>query len=41
MRMLDGFNQGWIEFENGEGASRKGKVALKTVLTTLIERQGK
>jgi uncharacterized protein YbjT (DUF2867 family) len=23
MRMLDGFNEGWIEFENGEGASRK------------------
>ena len=40
MRMLDGFNEGWIEFENGEGSSRKGKVALKTVLTNLIDRQG-
>jgi NAD(P)H dehydrogenase (quinone) len=41
MQMLDGFNQGWIEFENGESGSRKGKVALKTVLQTLIERESK
>jgi NAD(P)H dehydrogenase (quinone) len=34
IRMLDGFNEGWIEFENGEGGSRKGKVALKNVLQT-------
>ncbi len=39
MQMLDGFNQGWIEFENGESGSRKGKVELKTVLQTLIERE--
>ena len=36
IRMLDGFNEGWIEFENGEAGSRKGEVALKTVLHTLI-----
>jgi uncharacterized protein YbjT (DUF2867 family) len=36
IRMLDGFNEGWIEFENGEAGSRKGEVALKTVLQTLI-----
>ena len=24
IQMLDGFNQGWIEFEGGEGGSRKG-----------------
>jgi NAD(P)H dehydrogenase (quinone) len=41
IRMLDGFNEGWIEFENGEAGSRKGEVALKTVLQTLIEREGK
>jgi hypothetical protein len=41
LRMLDGFNEGWIEFESGEAGSRKGKVALKTVLRSLIERQGK
>ena len=34
IRMLDGFNEGWIEFESGEGGSRKGKVALKNVLQT-------
>jgi uncharacterized protein YbjT (DUF2867 family) len=41
IRMLDGFNEGWIEFENGEAGSRKGEVALKTVLQTLIEREDK
>jgi len=40
IRMLDGFNEGWIEFESGQAGSRKGKVALKTVLKSLIERQG-
>jgi NAD(P)H dehydrogenase (quinone) len=35
MRMLDGFNEGWIEFE---GDSRKGTVELETVLRSLIER---
>jgi len=39
IQMLDGFNQGWIEFEGGEGGSRKGTVALKTVLKTIIDRQ--
>ena len=38
IRMLDGFNEGWIEFESGEAGSRKGKVALETVLRSLIER---
>jgi hypothetical protein len=38
IRMLDGFNEGWIEFESGQAGSRKGKVALKTVLKSLVER---
>jgi uncharacterized protein YbjT (DUF2867 family) len=38
IQMLDGFNEGWIEFEGKEVGSRKGKVALETVLRTLIER---
>ncbi len=25
IQMLDGFNEGWIEFEGGEAGSRKGK----------------
>jgi NAD(P)H dehydrogenase (quinone) len=40
IRMLDGFNEGWIEFESGQAGSRKGRVTLKTVLKSLIERQG-
>jgi NAD(P)H dehydrogenase (quinone) len=35
--MLDGFNEGWIEFESGEAGSRKGEVELRTVLQKLIE----
>jgi len=41
IRMLDGFNDRWIEFENGDTGSRKGEVALKSVLQTLVEREGK
>lgn len=41
IRMLDGFNEGWIEFENGEAGSRKGEVAPITVLQMLINREGK
>jgi NAD(P)H dehydrogenase (quinone) len=41
IRMLDAFNEGWIEFENGEADSRKGEVALKSALQTLVEREGK
>src|SRR6476659_20656 len=37
MQMLDGFNEGWIEFENGEAGSQKGSVALESVLKALIE----
>jgi uncharacterized protein YbjT (DUF2867 family) len=37
-RMLDGFNEGWIEFENGEQSSRKGHTELKTVLKQLVAR---
>src|SRR5580704_13564572 len=40
IRMIDGFNEGWIEFESGQAGSRKGKVALETVLRSLIERAG-
>jgi NAD(P)H dehydrogenase (quinone) len=39
MRMLDGFNEGWIEFEGGETGSIKGEVPLATVLKELVDRQ--
>ena len=35
MRMLDGFNEGWIEFEGGEVGSLKGEVSFETVLQGL------
>ncbi|PZM12207.1 NmrA family NAD(P)-binding protein [Rhizobium tubonense] len=38
MRMLDGFNEGWIEFEGGEAASVKGKTGLETALLRLVRR---
>jgi NAD(P)H dehydrogenase (quinone) len=38
IRMLDGFNEGWIEFEGGEAGSLKGTVGLRTVLEGLLER---
>jgi uncharacterized protein YbjT (DUF2867 family) len=37
-QMLDGFNKGWIEFENGQQSSRKGHTELKTVLKQLVTR---
>jgi hypothetical protein len=37
IRMLDGFNEGWIDFEGGEAGSQKGSVALKSVLKALLE----
>jgi NAD(P)H dehydrogenase (quinone) len=37
IQMLDGFNEGWIEFERGESSSTKGNVSLETVLRKLIE----
>jgi uncharacterized protein YbjT (DUF2867 family) len=41
IRMLDGFNEGWIEFARGEAGALRGSVALRTVLATLIERASK
>ena len=38
IRMLDGFNEGWLEFEGGQSASRKGSVSLELALKELIER---
>ena len=37
MRMLDGFNEGWIEFENGGANSRKGTTRLETVLQSIVQ----
>jgi NAD(P)H dehydrogenase (quinone) len=38
MQMLDGFNQGWIDFEGGTTEPRRGDVDLDTVLRGLVMR---
>ncbi|MBX5135952.1 NmrA family NAD(P)-binding protein [Rhizobium lentis] len=38
MRMIDGFNEGWIEFEDGEARSRKGTTTFETAIRKLVER---
>ncbi|HZC35674.1 MAG TPA: hypothetical protein VE242_08675 [Chthoniobacterales bacterium] len=40
IQMLDGFNEGWIDFEDGQAGSIKGKVELQTVLQELVDRAG-
>ena len=37
IQMLDGFNEGWIDFEGGEAGSTKGKTKLETVLGGLVD----
>jgi len=41
LQMLDGFNEGWIDFERGARGSEKGSVPLETVLKALTEREAK
>ena len=36
IRMVDGFNEGWIDFEFGEANSRKERTTLQTVLRSLV-----
>ncbi|MFM0738039.1 NmrA family NAD(P)-binding protein [Paraburkholderia xenovorans] len=38
MRMLDGFNEGWIEFDSDESAIRKGSITIDQALTRLVQR---
>lgn len=38
IRMLDGFNEGWIEFEGGQEGSLKGTKTAKSVLKDLLEK---
>jgi uncharacterized protein YbjT (DUF2867 family) len=39
MRMLDGFNESWIEFEGGKPAWHKGTTSLEAVLKSVIEQE--
>jgi len=36
MRMLDGFNEGWIDFEAGRERSLKGTTSIETVIRRLV-----
>jgi NAD(P)H dehydrogenase (quinone) len=36
IRMIDGFNEGWIDFESGEANSRKARTTLESVLRSLV-----
>ncbi|WP_233861577.1 NmrA family NAD(P)-binding protein [Paraburkholderia adhaesiva] len=38
MRMLDGFNEGWIDFEGHADAILRGRIGLETVLRELVSR---
>jgi len=38
IRMLDGFNEGWIDFEGEENEIRKGKTAADQVIQELVEK---
>ena len=40
MVMLDGFNEGWIEFEKRDDVL-KGRVGLEEALKALLEREGR
>jgi len=39
IRMLDGFNGSWIEFERGKSGSQKGSTSLEAVLKSVIEEE--
>jgi NAD(P)H dehydrogenase (quinone) len=36
MRMVDGFNEGWIDFESGQSGSRKSGTTLQAALQALV-----
>ena len=41
VRMLDGFNEGWIDFEAGEESTRKGTITLDSAIRAMVSnRQG-
>ncbi len=41
IRMVDGFNEGWIDFESGQHGSRKAGITLQAALQALVsEKQG-
>ena len=41
IRMLDGFNEGWIDFEGGGSRIAKGKRCFGSVLKALLEEKAR
>jgi uncharacterized protein YbjT (DUF2867 family) len=39
MQMLDGFNEGWIDFPERGAHARKGTISIEQAIATLIERE--
>jgi uncharacterized protein YbjT (DUF2867 family) len=39
IRMLDGFNEGWIDFPDGGAKARKGSTDSETVIAALVARE--
>ena len=40
IRMIVGFNAGWIDFADRGAHARKGSISIDQAITTLIQRQG-
>jgi hypothetical protein len=40
MQMLDGFNEGWIEFGDKGALARKGAVSIDEVVAALVGGEG-
>jgi NAD(P)H dehydrogenase (quinone) len=38
IRMIDGFNEGWVDFEGGAAEHRQGSTELKTVIAEFVAR---
>ncbi len=36
IRMIDGFNEGWIDFQGGRAEHRTGRILLEVVLKDLV-----
>ena len=39
MRMIDGFNEGWIEFADRGAAARKGEISLEAAILALVGKE--
>jgi NAD(P)H dehydrogenase (quinone) len=39
IRMLDGFNEGWIDFPDGGANALKGSTDAETVIAALVQRE--